>query len=257
MRVVSLCPSLSELVFDLGLVPTAITTWCCHPADRVGPIEKVGGTKDPKIERIIELAPDLVLMNDEENRVEDAEALRGAGIAIHSSFPKTVDDTAAMVRSIAAALERPSEGEAIAAEIEARASSVRAASAGLPIVRYAYLIWRKPWMAAGQDTFVSGLLDPAGGENGFPGGTSAAERYFEVTPEQLGSGGLDVILLPNEPFPFLGKHVAELERLTGLSSDQFLLVDGERLSWHGSRTPSGIVYAAEVLDSVRRRAQNK
>lgn len=257
MRVVSLCPSLSELVFDLGLVPTAITTWCCHPADRVGPIEKVGGTKDPQIERIVELAPDLVLMNDEENRIEDAQALRAAGIAIHSSYPKTVDDTAGMVRSIADALGRPAEGEAIAADIEAKAKAVREASAGRKVVRYAYLIWRKPWMAAGADTFVSGLLDPAGGENVFPGGTTPAERYFQVSPGQIASAGIDVVLLPNEPFPFLQKHVAELERLTGLSNDCFSLVDGERLSWHGSRTPSGITYAAEVLDSVRRRAQEK
>ncbi|MFT7676812.1 MAG: ABC-type Fe3+-hydroxamate transport system substrate-binding protein [Planctomycetota bacterium] len=254
MRIVSLCPSLSELVFDLGLVPTAITTWCCHPADRVGAIEKVGGTKDPDVARIIELAPDLVLVNEEENRLEDAEALRAAGIAIHNSYPKTVADTAEMVRSIAAAAQRPEEGEAIASLIEERALAASQAAEGHSPVRYAYLIWRKPWMVAGADTFVAGQLAIAGGQNVFQGGTSPSERYPAIMADELGSARPDLVLLPDEPFHFQPKHIAELSELSGLPRDCFLLADGERLSWHGSRTPSGIDYAAELMESAHRRA---
>ena len=96
MRLVSLCPSLTELVFDLGAGDELVgrTKFCVHPADKVEAIEKVGGTKNPKLERIIELAPDLVLMNEEENRAEDAAALEAAGIQVHSSMPRTAADTA-------------------------------------------------------------------------------------------------------------------------------------------------------------------
>lgn len=251
MRIVSLCPSLSELVFDLGLVPTAITTWCCHPAERVGAIEKVGGTKDPDVARIIELAPDLVLLNEEENRLEDADALRAAGISIHVSYPKTVPETAAMVRSIADALQRSAEGERLGQLIEERAELARRGALGHPPVRYAYVIWRKPWMVAAADTFVAGQLAVAGGVNVFQGGTEIAERYPAIEAQELGHAQPDLVLLPDEPFRFQPRHLSELAELSGLSPGCFLLADGERLSWHGSRTPSGIDYAAELMQRVR------
>ena len=155
MRIVSLCPSLTELVFDLGRGDelVGVTKFCVHPAEGVARIEKVGGTKDPKLDRILGLEPDLVLLNAEENRIEDAEALRLRGVPIHVSFPKTADETAAMVRSIGTAIATESEAESIAAEIESRAKRVRSAAAKRAPLRYAYLIWRRPIMAAGADTF--------------------------------------------------------------------------------------------------------
>ena len=246
MRIVSLCPSLTELVFDLGrggeLV--GITKFCVHPADRVGAIEKVGGTKNPKIARIVELAPDLVLLNREENRVEDAEALERAGVRCHASMPRTVEETAAMVRSIAAALERVPEGERIAADIEARAARVRRAASNRPGVRYAYVIWREPWMSVNRDTFAHALLALAGGENVF---AEAAERYPEFTPAELGTRGPDAVFLCTEPFPFREEHAEELARLARLPRERFRVADGEYLSWHGSRTPAGIDYAEELI----------
>ena len=109
MRLVSLCPSLTELVFDLGLGGDLVgrTKFCIHPADGVAAVERVGGTKNPKVARIIELAPDLVLLNAEENRREDADALVRAGLRVHVSMPRDAAETAAMVRSIAGALGRP------------------------------------------------------------------------------------------------------------------------------------------------------
>src|SRR5688500_19446997 len=107
MRIVSLCPSLTELVFDLGRGDELVgrTKFCVHPADGVARVESVGGTKNPKVERIVALAPDLVLLNEEENRREDAEALRAAGLRLHTSMPRDAAGTAPMVRSIAAALD--------------------------------------------------------------------------------------------------------------------------------------------------------
>ena len=250
MRIVSLCPSLTELVFDLGLEDDLVgrTKFCVHPEGRVERIEKVGGTKNPKIERIIELEPDLVLLNEEENRVEDAEALAAAGMRCHTSMPVSVADTAEMVRSIGRAVERSETAEAIAADIEHRAARVRAAAEDRPSVRYAYLIWREPIMTVNDDTFVAALLGLAGGVNVFGG---AKERYPTITAEELAAADPSGILLSTEPFPFDENYRDELVEATGLPVERFRIVDGELLSWHGSRTPAGIDYAERVIEGLR------
>lgn len=250
MRIVSLCPSLTELVFDLGRGAelVGVTRFCVHPAEGVAAIEKVGGTKNPKVERIVALAPDLVLLNEEENRLEDARALRAAGLACHASMPRDAAETAAMVRSIAAALERPAEGERIARDIEQRAARVRARAAGRAPVRFAYLIWREPPMSVNQDTFAHALLAQAGGENVF---AARAERYPEFALDELAALDPRLVLLGSEPFPFTDAHSDELARATGLPRERFRVADGEYLSWHGSRTPAGIDYAAGLIESAR------
>jgi ABC-type Fe3+-hydroxamate transport system substrate-binding protein len=248
MKLISLCPSLTELVFDLGAGDALIgrTKFCVHPADRVERVEKVGGTKNPKIDRIIELAPDLVLMNEEENRREDAEALAGAGIRVYSSMPRTAADTAAMVRAIGIALARSPEAERIAADIERRADRVRRDAVRYPPVRYACLIWRDPIMTVNDDTFIAGLLALPGGQNVFG---ARRERYPTITAAELHDADPLLVLLPNEPFPFQPGHADELSILSRLPRERFRLVDGELLSWHGSRTPRGIDYAERVLRS--------
>jgi ABC-type Fe3+-hydroxamate transport system substrate-binding protein len=246
MRVVSLCPSLTELVFDLGLGPSlvGVTAWCVHPAEGVAQVEKVGGTKDPDVARIVALRPDLVLLNEEENRREDGEALAQAGLRCHVSLPRTAEETAAMVRSIGAALGRAEPAEHIARDIEQRAARARARARGSRPVRFAYLIWRKPWMSVNADTYASAILELAGGANVF--GAKPA-RYPEVTPAELAAVAPDAVLLCTEPFAFLERHADELARETGLPRARFRIADGEYLSWHGSRTPAGIDYAVELL----------
>lgn len=247
---VSLCPSLTELVFDLGVGDALVgrTKFCVHPADRVGQVEAVGGTKNPRITRIIALAPDLVLMNEEENRVEDARALEAAGIRVHTSMPRTVAETAAMVRSIGVAVGAEAAAGAIAADIERRAARVRDAARGARPVRYAYLIWREPWMTVSNDTFIAELLGMAGGVNVFG---KEAVRYPTITLDQLRAAAPEVVYLSSEPFPFGAKHVEELAGRLGWPAERFVLVDGELLSWHGSRTPRGIDYAEQVVASRR------
>jgi ABC-type Fe3+-hydroxamate transport system substrate-binding protein len=250
MRIVSLCPSLTELVFDLGRGAELVgrTKFCVHPADRVGAVEKVGGTKNPKVDRIIALAPDIVLLNEEENRREDAEALDAAGLRCHVSFPRNAPETAAMVRSIAAALDAREAGERIARDIETRHERVVSAARGKGTVAFAYLIWREPWMVANGDTFVSAMLAQAGGVNAFGG---ASERYPAITPEELCAAEPALVLMSTEPFPFRESHADELSNLSGLPRERFLIVDGELLSWHGSRTPAGIDYAEQVIEQGR------
>lgn len=249
MRVVSLCPSLTELVFDLGAGDTLVgrTRFCIHPADRVAAVPSVGGTKNPKVERIVELAPDLVLLNEEENRREDAEALQAAGIRCLTSLPRNAADTAAMVREIAAALGTLDAGERIAHDIERRAERVGNAAVGRPEVRYAYLIWRGPWMTVNDDTFVAAMLGLAGGRNVFG---SEPDRYPAIEAERLREADPDVVLLSSEPFPFKERHALELVAATSLPRERFRFVDGELLSWHGSRTPAGIDYAEELMASA-------
>lgn len=253
MRIVSLCPSLTELVFDLGRGEdlVGVTKFCIHPADRVAGVEKVGGTKNPKVGRILELEPDLVLLNEEENRIEDAEALQAAGIACHTSFPRTVAETAAMVRSIGSAIDASPGAERIALDIETREQRVRFAATGRPPVRFAYLIWREPIKVAGTGTFVDALLGLAGGENVFP---DSADRYPTVNATELADANPAAVLLSSEPFPFQERHADELSGLTGLPRERFHLADGELLSWHGSRTPRGIDYAESVIEQFRQEA---
>jgi len=255
MRIVSLVPSLTELVFDLGLGDSllGVTRFCVHPAEGVRGIEKVGGTKTPKLERIAELQPDLVLLNVEENRVEDVEVLRATGLNCHVSFPKTAVETAGMVRSIGEAAGRPEEAERIARAIEETASQVREGSKGLLPVRYAYLIWRDPLMSVSGDTFISDLLRLPGGENVF---ADRPKRYPVVEAEELAAAAPHAVLLSTEPFPFQEKHVDEVSRATGLAPEIFHIVDGEMLSWHGSRTPAGIDYAAKVIGRVRAQTES-
>ncbi len=250
MRIVSLCPSLTELVFDLGRGSdlVGVTRFCVHPPEGVRGIETVGGTKSPKIERIVELAPDLVLLNEEENRVEDAEELRSAGLRCHSSLPRNPADTSAMVRSIGQALGREDEAEGIAREIDRRSHRVRESATGKRRVRFAYLIWRRPLMTASGDTFISSLLTQAGGDNVFAG---HARRYPVVEPQDLVRARPEVILLSTEPFPFQAEHIDEISRDTALAPEMFCIVDGELLSWHGSRTPAGIDYAERVIEEAR------
>jgi ABC-type Fe3+-hydroxamate transport system substrate-binding protein len=258
MRVVSLCPSLTELVFALGRGDALVgrTRFCHRPAGLVERVERVGGTKNPKVARVAELRPDLVLMNEEENRREDAEALAAAGVPLHVSFPKDAAGTAAMVRDIARSLGATDEGERLAADLDRRAAAVRARAAarraaGAPPVRWAYLIWRRPWMAVRDDTFVSALLDGAGGANVFAG---AGARYPEVTEAELAAADPDVVLLASEPFPFTAAHADELAAATGLPRARFVPADGELLSWHGARTAEGVEYAESLLEAARCRS---
>jgi ABC-type Fe3+-hydroxamate transport system substrate-binding protein len=245
MRVVSLCPSLTELVFALGRGEALVgrTKFCIHPAEEVGKVPRVGGTKNPKVERILALGPDLVLANVEENRREDIAALEQAGLACHVSFPRTVEATAEMVRSIGAALGAAAEAEALAGAIEAALARVRAAASGRR-VRYAYLIWNEPLMTISEDTYIAAVLAAAGGENVY--GDRAA-RYPTSDAAELARLDPDVVWLSSEPFPFAERHGDALAAASGLPRARFRLVDGEHLSWHGARTPLGLDYAARVV----------
>ncbi len=152
-----------------------------------------------------------------------------------------------MVRSIGRAIRAEDRARWIASEIEERARRARDAARERTPIRYAYLIWRNPIMVVGGDTFVSALLGVAGGVNVFE---TEADRYPSIDEAQLARARPDAVLLSTEPFPFRASHVEELSEATGIPREQFRIVDGELLSWHGSRTPRGIDYASALMEAI-------
>lgn len=190
------------------------------------------------MERIVELAPDLVLLNEEENRVEDHDALVEAGVACWSSFPKDPADVPGVLRELGRRVG--ADAEPIAQEIERQLAALNR-----PVRRptFIYLCWRQPWMAAASDTFASRLLEAAGGRCVVPG----EERYPVLEPAAIQELDPDLVLLSSEPFPFEASHALELSEATGIPEERFRLCDGRELSWHGSRTVTGLPYAARIL----------
>ncbi|MEE2940589.1 MAG: helical backbone metal receptor [Planctomycetota bacterium] len=247
-RYVSLVPSLTETLFELGVGEAVVgaTKFCVHPRPAVDAVPRVGGTKDPRVDRILALSPTLVLVNQEENRLEDVERLRAAGLEVHVTFPRRVADVPPMLRDLGELVGRPERGEELAADVEAAIEEVRGAALGRAPVPFAVLVWRKPWLAAGPGTFLSDLVTVAGGVNVIPEDPDGA-RYPEVVPERLEGLAPRRVLLPSEPFPFGELHRDELRRRARIDEAAFLGCDGQLLTWHGSRTAAGLRAAARWL----------
>lgn len=237
MRLVSLCPSITETLIDLGLAEeiVGITRYCLRPREVTRRLPKVGGTKDPDLEAIARARPDLVFVNEEENTVAAYEALARL-YRVDATFPRRVADVPAMLRHFGRLTGREAEAERRAGAVErAREDTIAAAGRGGRRFRHAYLIWRDPWMAVGGDTYVSDLLATAGGVNVFAG---AATRYPEVSLAALAAEAADLVLLPDEPFRFRERHRAEVA--AAVPRARVELVSGDDCCWHGIRTLDGL-----------------
>jgi ABC-type Fe3+-hydroxamate transport system substrate-binding protein len=223
VRVVSLVPSATETLRALGVTPVACTRFCEQPD-----LPTVGGTKDPKVDQIVALAPDLVVVNDEENRHEDADALLAAGLTLHSMSPRDVPEVGAAVRDLAVAVGAAVRSPFGAAEWDEWLGERPPAA---PRGRVAVLIWRRPWMTIRDDTYGASVLARLGWVNGFG---DAPDRYPEVTLDQVAATAPDLVLLPSEPYPFAERHVAEAAE--GCPGARVVLMDGRDLFWWGIRT---------------------
>ena len=217
MRVVSLVPSASETLLAWGLQPVAVTRFC-ELGDR---FPTVGGTKDPDIDAIVNLAPDVVVMCDQENRLPDAEALRERGVAYHVVSITSVEDVGAQMEALAVAvgLDGAMGRKCGIASIMAPAVNLRA-----------YVpIWKRPWMTINADTYGASLLRTIGVEL-----VSADEpnRYPEFDLDQARAAKADVVLAPTEPYPFAERHRSTLKAVAPV-----IFVDGQDLFWWGVRTP--------------------
>jgi iron complex transport system substrate-binding protein len=243
-RIVSLCPSITETLVALGALKrlAAVTRFCTRPQGLLWGVPRIGGTKNPDIARIRDLAPDLVFANEEENRLEDVRALEAAGIGVDVSFPRCVADVPADIRRWGRKIGEAIAGDELAGRIERELSELEALSKPPPFL-YAYWIWKDPWMTISDDTYVADLLSLAGGVNVFG---REPERYPVSTPEESASRGADVHFFPDEPFPFRpDKHAAELQRLFGAEKER-LFVSGDDWCWHGVRTMDGLARVREL-----------
>lgn len=205
-------------------------------------LPRVGGTKSPDIARILDLKPDLVFANAEENRREDVEALRGSGIEVDVSLPKKVGEVPDAVRQWGIRLESTDQAEVLASRIEMEWKSLEADPPATRF-RYAYWIWKDPWMTVSDDTYVADLIRLAGGDNVYG---SEAVRYPTTHPAEALARVPDVHILASEPYPFAEeKHGALVDQLFGQEARR-LFVDGDDYCWHGARTLEGLE-AARIL----------
>jgi len=244
-RIVSLVPSITETLAALGVRERVVgrTRYCVHPRPWVDALPAVGGTKDPDARAIAALRPDLIVVNREENRPAQFPEL--AAIApLHETFPRTVDGALEELADLARRVGAAAAGDALLARIRRERDAARAAAAGREPFTYAYMIWRRPWMSVNADTYVHALLAEIGGVNVLAG---RAERYPQVSADELFAAAPRHVLLSTEPYDFRLAHAAELP---GLES-RCRLVDGELLSWHGSRMELAFPYLGELLRELR------
>jgi ABC-type Fe3+-hydroxamate transport system substrate-binding protein len=233
-RIVSLVPSLTELVCALGLAEQLVgrTGFCVHPRDVVRAIPKVGGTKTIKLDAIRALAPTHVVLNVDENRKDDAEALAQFVPNLVVTHPLGPLDNLELYRQFGRTFARVREAEALCARF---LSVFDAAGAQrFPEQRVLYLIWKDPWMTVSRDTYISRTLAIFGLRT-VP--EEPAQRYPKL--DDLRSLGADLLLLSTEPYRFRERHRVEAARLTGKPA---LLIDGEMTSWYGPRAIAGLDY---------------
>jgi len=225
-RIVSVVPSQTELLFYLGLDAeiVGVTKFCIHPNQKVKAVTKVGGTKQLDIGLIKSLQPELIIANKEENDRSQIEALMDI-CPVWISDIYDLETAFSMIQSVGQVVGKKQEADALSNEIRNRFNTLVFRPLNIKI---AYFIWRKPYMVAGRRTYIDNLVQICGLNNVFE-----AERYPEVSANDLVIANPDVVFLSSEPYPFKQKHIDEFKRL--LPKAKVVLVDGEMFSWYGSR----------------------
>lgn len=222
-RIVSLVPSQTEFLIDIGAPIIGRTKFCIHPKGRVDQIPIIGGTKNFRLDVIRQLKPDLIIGNKEEN-YEEGIAVLEKEYPVWMSDIKTLDDAYAMMRSIGAMCDKEQESNQLIAACQQSMSEVKNSRSGKVI----YLIWKNPWMVAGRNTFIDYVLNHLGYENAVK-----EERYPQLSTNQLKALDPEYILFSSEPYPFKEKHLIEANAIWPKAECK--LVDGELFSWYGSR----------------------
>ncbi|MEH6435467.1 helical backbone metal receptor [Massilia sp. DD77] len=239
-RIVSLVPSITELLCDLGLAPQLVgrTGFCIHPRDTVAAIPKVGGTKDVNIEKIRKLAPTHVIVNIDENEKPTVDRLAEFVPHIVVTHPLVPHDNLALARLVGGVFGVADRAEAWCADFERELALLRARPPGPPRT-VLYCIWQDPWMSISKDTYIAAMLAELGWRIPDLGGA----RYpcFDWSEQLVGQ--LDAVLLSTEPYRFTEAHADALEKQIGIP---VLLVDGEMMSWYGSRALAGLRYLREL-----------
>jgi len=236
-RIVSLVPSQTELLFDLGLDSEVVglTKFCIHPAEKFTTTTKVGGTKKLKMEVIRALQPDLIIGNKEENTQAEIEALRHE-FPVWMSDINNLNDALDAILRIGDLVDRGPEAAYLHHLIETgfRDLEILARRRSQPL-NVAYLIWKSPYLFAGANTFIDDILRRNGWHN-----VVDEARYPELDLQSLAERGCELVLLSSEPYPFREAHQREIAE--ALPQARVLLVDGEMFSWYGSRLVKAIQY---------------
>jgi ABC-type Fe3+-hydroxamate transport system substrate-binding protein len=242
-RIISLVPSQTELLVDLGLIDSivGITKFCVHPTYLKQQKEIVGGTKNINIDKIKALQPDIILCNKEENTQEIVSICEQIATT-HVSDIYTIQDTLTLINQYGNLFYHKVEALKIIDEINSRLHDFQQFIKNKEVKKVAYFIWKNPWMTAGTNNFINHLL----GINNFKNVYANKARYPEVDIFKLTT--VDVVLLSSEPFPFKEKHIKELKEI--IPNAKILLVDGELFSWYGSRLIQSFDYFKKLQNRI-------
>jgi len=237
MKVVSLVPSITEALFDLGLTENEVigrTKFCIHPEEKVKNVAIIGGTKNINIDKIKALQPDLILANKEENIKEQVESLMNDFKVIVTNV-ENIEDNYYLLKSLGTIFNKEEKAQLFNLKIYEVLSQAKINST----IKVAYLIWKNPYMTVGSDTFIHKILGEIGFENIFKDQT----RYPEIKTEDLAKA--DIIMLSSEPFPFKEKHIEELREF--YPDKKIMIVDGEAFSWYGTHIAKCGDYFKEMI----------
>jgi ABC-type Fe3+-hydroxamate transport system substrate-binding protein len=247
MRIISLVPSQTELLFDLGLNDevVGITKFCIHPKPWLKEKTIVGGTKQLNHQKIESLKPDLIIGNKEENSKNDIELLMQK-YPVWMSDINTLKEALQMIESIANITQTSQKGNQLIEKINHEFELLPHANQSKK--RIAYFIWNKPMMVAGKDNFINSILSSLGFENVFANQLNSPQisyRYPQITSTELAAAAPDTIYLSSEPFPFKDKHVQQFKAICPYA--EIKIVDGEMFSWYGSRLVKAPAYFKKLM----------
>ena len=246
-RIVSLVPSITELLFTLGLAGRVVgrTGFCIHPRDAVREVPKVGGTKDVKLDDLRALNPTHVIVNVDENDLDTFKKVQEFVPHVIVTHPSAPLDNIALYRMLGHIFDVEAQAERLVAELQRELAACMAAA--WDSERVLYLIWKDPWMTVASDTYIARTLACVGWNVIVePGGWSGASRYPVIPDIEEAAHAVDRVLLSSEPFMFRQRHVAELRDRLDMPID---LVDGEMTSWYGSRAIRGLSYLRDFRAS--------
>lgn len=224
-RIISLVPSLTELTIDLGLEDRLVgrTRFCVHPKEKVEDIPIVGGTKNPRLDKIREANPDYIIANKEENRPQDIKSLR-KDFEVNVTEIATIEDALITIHEFGQIFDVAEEANNLITDIQNRLEE----RPDEKELRTAYMIWKDPWMSVGHDTYIHDVMEHWNLSNVFADKT----RYPKFDLKDLKNYNPDLVLLSSEPYPFKEKHLAQVEEVCPAA--RILLVEGEWFSWYGS-----------------------
>ena len=244
-RIISLVPSQTELLFDLGLAQkiVGVTKFCIHPQAQCKQTTKVGGTKKFNFEAIASLKPDLIIGNKEENYKEGIEALE-QDYPVWMSDIFDLQDALRMMQEVGKLTHTEARANNLVAEVSRGFEKLAQTIVNAQPRKVAYFIWRNPMMGVGANTFIDEMIQLCGWQNVLEN----EARYPEISPVQLKELNPDLILLSSEPYPFKDKHLQEFQDIC--PEAQVLLVDGEMFSWYGSRLKQAPGYLSELIQTT-------